>query len=202
MRATWFRSMMSSLAWFTRLLQAVSFYPNTRASRCFWNCERNSSSFSVSVWNKQIFNPTFRPTSWLLQKWISYRVETFFGSCKSSTILDTFRHRRHSKITGNRWITLFFLFFFIFCVKFCWWDLFGLVVWLCVCDPPWITTASLQRECWSCGPSHASRGGALLCLLWGWVKIKFRFCFRRREIQFERIDIFLMAGRKWRKPRN
>jgi hypothetical protein len=42
-------------------------------------------------------------------KWISYRVETFFGSCKSSTILDTFRHRRHSKITGNRWITLFLL---------------------------------------------------------------------------------------------
>lgn len=113
MRATWFRSMMSSLAWFTRLLQAVSFYPNTRASRCFWNCERNSSSFSLGVsvsvceTNKYLTRH-LDPQVGRSSKWISYRVETFFGSCKSSTILDTFRHRRHSKITGNRWITFFF----------------------------------------------------------------------------------------------
>lgn len=130
MRSTWFRSMMSSLAWFTPC--KLFLLSNIWASRCFWNSEENSSSGGIH-WTK---TQTFLSSS----KWISYQVEIFFANCKSFTTLDTCRHRRHSKITGNRWITFFFSnFFFLVCI--CqWFENFGgkwAFNWLW---PEWITT--------------------------------------------------------------
>ena len=158
------------------------------------------------MWNKQIFKQHFiRKTQVLfgcffkISKWISYQVETFFESCKSSTILDTFRHRRHLKITGNRWITLIELFvlcvffsrlvYFFLCQicegfnlarGFIWESIqfFWFVVWPAMNYNSLITTG--VASCWSCGPSHA-HVGAPYCLLWAGVFFKSDFSFFYKE---------------------
>lgn len=216
------------------LLQAVSFYPTLERHAAFEIVKKKKKIHHLAaVWNKQIFKQHFiRKTQVLfgcffkISKWISYRVETFFESCKSSTILDTFRHRRHLKITGNRWITLIELFvlcvffsrlvYFFLCQicegfnlarGFIWESIqfFWFVVWPAMNYNSLITTG--VASCWSCGPSHA-HVGAPYCLLWAGVFFFFlnpifRF-FIRREFQFEKKKkkTFSVAGRKWRKPRN